>query len=778
MSSSPNSFQDNFDSHEPRPKLESPFLNEEYLAEEARTAPTWRTPVPGFQLESPFLHAFEEGWGAIGEGKEVEEYDEFLNELDEEEIIPEFESDVARSDLQVSAEQVTAYNQEFRNKSGEQFKALIEWAAKKVDINPGLLAVNLLAETYRRDYLSKSMISSMLVGTDDFFEKRYDIAKKVSAYADIGWDKKKKPVIDFNEKGREVKVIFFNSGQDALLASAVYLKHGEEVLREAAAKSGHNFDLLPVEIRFTLIRLAFNAGHGRALKNLKQVLEGQDILIRKRQKKAGPQRQATIHAAQAIHISEKVFNIPVVNTTPEIKEFLDELYEEEFEGDNFTGDFISDRSEEIETEDFEKFLDEEEQFEEEEANLPAKSWEDNYIPSLTNLSLMHDDFKTLVQEDEIIGFDTGSNLNLQISVPNDGSTPPERISITATVWSPRKPSEIIVTQKLNVPKSGLIPIIGGSILYKLSVPVSDLGNMLLSVDGVKDKEVATVRRIGGTSDVKFIRALGSRWKGRGQAQQADQCGIGSASLADERPDALKLLQSGGVAILEIQILSTSFKVKRFIRNPADVFYYTGHGLGFGFSGGAAPLNCLAINDGSLSSITGGFCCWAKPSDIIPHWKSPMDLDVFIIAGCSVLAVDASTGTVKGDGLEWAKLLKVNRGPLIALLGYGDVDENETNKNGSLGPIGGTAPLDRVAGDPIAKEMGKWIKEHPKFNGIIKKWLWINVFHENFMAIGMDKDGFCWRTRRRATSRWETVNKDKLVSHEKRNITFVIEKIKM
>jgi hypothetical protein len=84
----------------------------------------------------------------------------------------------------------------------------------------------------------------------------------------------------------------------------------------------------------------------------------------------------------------------------------------------------------------------------------------------------------------------------------------------------------------------------------------------------------------------------------------------------------------------------------------------------------------------------------------------------------------------------------------------------------------------VAGDPIAKEMGKWIKEHPNFNGIIKKWLWINVFHENFMAVGMDKDGFCWRTRRRATSRWETVNKDKLVSHERRKITFVIEKIKM
>lgn len=57
MSSSPNSFHNSSDAHEPRPELESPFLNEEYLIEEARTAQTWKTPVPGFQLESPFLQA-------------------------------------------------------------------------------------------------------------------------------------------------------------------------------------------------------------------------------------------------------------------------------------------------------------------------------------------------------------------------------------------------------------------------------------------------------------------------------------------------------------------------------------------------------------------------------------------------------------------------------------------------------------------------------------------------------------------------------------------------
>jgi V8-like Glu-specific endopeptidase len=61
MSSSSNPLQNSFDSYESKQELESPFLNEEYLADEARIA-QWRVPVPGVQLESPILEAFEEGW--------------------------------------------------------------------------------------------------------------------------------------------------------------------------------------------------------------------------------------------------------------------------------------------------------------------------------------------------------------------------------------------------------------------------------------------------------------------------------------------------------------------------------------------------------------------------------------------------------------------------------------------------------------------------------------------------------------------------------------------
>lgn len=64
MSSSSDPLQNSFDSYEPKQELESPFLNEEYLADEARIA-QWRVPLPGVQLESPFLEAFEDGWGSM-----------------------------------------------------------------------------------------------------------------------------------------------------------------------------------------------------------------------------------------------------------------------------------------------------------------------------------------------------------------------------------------------------------------------------------------------------------------------------------------------------------------------------------------------------------------------------------------------------------------------------------------------------------------------------------------------------------------------------------------
>jgi hypothetical protein len=215
----------------------------------------------------------------------------------------------AGPNLGVSARQLNEYDWAFVGPNGEKFKQLVTWAAAKVDINPGLLAENLIAETRRSDYLTSGKVSSFLVGTDDFFEKRRDLARKIPAYTEIKWDPRSRTT-NINERGRRVTTIQFNSGRDAALASAVYLKHGEVMLQLAAKEANKDFASLPVEVRFALIRLAFNAGHARARKNLQDALEGKEILIRKPKKSAGPQRNATIHAARAAHLSEKVFGVP------------------------------------------------------------------------------------------------------------------------------------------------------------------------------------------------------------------------------------------------------------------------------------------------------------------------------------------------------------------------------------------------------------------------------------------------------------------------------------
>ncbi len=215
-------------------------------------------------------------------------------------------------DLGVSQKLMSKYDYVLNDgkKTRKKFKQLIIDASIKLDLNPGLLAVNLIRETNYTDYLLKEKVSSFLIGTDDYFDKLADIKAKVAQERDVNWDRGQTPFLDTNETDRSVKSIFFDSGKDGLLASAVYLKHGEVKLREHAESLGDDFDKFAPEIRFALTRLAFNAGHGRAKKNMKDFIKnGKDVLIRHKKSKAGPQRKATITAAQAIHISNSIFNI-------------------------------------------------------------------------------------------------------------------------------------------------------------------------------------------------------------------------------------------------------------------------------------------------------------------------------------------------------------------------------------------------------------------------------------------------------------------------------------
>lgn len=214
----------------------------------------------------------------------------------------------------VSGDIVAEFHREFRGNWGLEFRARVEWAAKEVNINPGLLATCLIAETGSKwIYLSPGLVSSYHIGTDDFYEARFALRSKVSAYQKIGWDTTQTPVVHLNDakRPRNVSSINFNSGKDALLATAVYLKYGEVYLHEQAVRLNGDFDSLPAEIRFALTRMTMAAGRAGATPYLASALKGQDILDRANTPAVIYQtaRNATIRSAQALFLSEWVFGI-------------------------------------------------------------------------------------------------------------------------------------------------------------------------------------------------------------------------------------------------------------------------------------------------------------------------------------------------------------------------------------------------------------------------------------------------------------------------------------
>ena len=152
--------------------------------------------------------------------------------------------------------------------------------------------------------------------------------------------------------------------------------------------------------------------------------------------------------------------------------------------------------------------------------------------------------------------------------------------------------------------------------------LTEAGDFLTVVEG-EVQEVSTVVKSGNKSDAVFRTELG--WASRGIAEQPTNVVNNSGDERVESVAALRLLQAGGVEVLEVEGMVKAKKdpkkgmAKRLIRSPADIFYY---------SGAASDDGCLAI----------GKDCWAAPRDLQDYWKPPFDLEVLILAGCSVLEV--------------------------------------------------------------------------------------------------------------------------------------------
>jgi hypothetical protein len=262
--------------------------------------------------------------------------------------------------------------------------------------------------------------------------------------------------------------------------------------------------------------------------------------------------------------------------------------------------------------------------------------------------------------------------------------------------------------------------------------LTNLDDFMLDSDG--RREVVTVARGGGTSDA-FFRAplLRSGWVSRGVGHQPKDLLLDLGNERRQEPSSLRLFQSGGVEVVEVAVKPRNgLALKKgntwgFLRSAADVFYYSGHG---------------AYWDGSL--ILPNHDDWLSPEALLAYWrpqkqstKGPWDLDVLIIAGCSVLYVDFDNPTNKySHGRKWAELLTDRGGPLVALLGYG------AGKEAPPSPRGGKAPADsdgkgHQAGNLIAQKFAQAMAGGLEYKDYVSKWLELHRNAGIFTAIGID-----------------------------------------
>jgi hypothetical protein len=232
-------------------------------------------------------------------------------------------------DLGATQATLEMYDHYFAASSGPLLKSRIDDAAKEVDINPGLLAASMLAEDKGKYTRTSGEVEGWDIGTDDYKERKRELERKIPAARKI------KPIryeSHQNENTRAISEVPVFHAKDAVLASAVYLKHGELKAREACTAMGASFDRLPVEERFALTRYAVNAGPGAVRgkiaeqlgmtqlrsgkyvenKNPRRFLQFKPWKLERGLEQFSrhhPQRAATAHAAQAIHLSQKIFKV-------------------------------------------------------------------------------------------------------------------------------------------------------------------------------------------------------------------------------------------------------------------------------------------------------------------------------------------------------------------------------------------------------------------------------------------------------------------------------------
>jgi hypothetical protein len=301
---------------------------------------------------------------------------------------------------------------------------------------------------------------------------------------------------------------------------------------------------------------------------------------------------------------------------------------------------------------------------------------------------------------------------------------PDTLPVELTSRSPNHAGGSATLTPLHLTLSKTLDLLGLRALYSLTKAWSDLP--FKEVDS--RREVATVMRqdIGtpATAADRFRATL--HHTGRGAARQPSfaKNPDGTFSLPGdpapkkEVPPAEFVTLGGGVEVLEARVppaadrVVTAGAARALVRSPADIWFYSGHGL---------PSGELAV--GPLDG-THDYFVWKEAADFLDAWvksgntSRTVDMRMLIINGCNVLNLDSSNGE---PGKEWAKLMQARGGNLTHILGYA-----------------AKAPLDIGGGADIAARIGEAIR---KGDDPVKAWLDVNAAHKRWGAVAMDAKGY-------------------------------------
>jgi hypothetical protein len=343
--------------------------------------------------------------------------------------------------------------------------------------------------------------------------------------------------------------------------------------------------------------------------------------------------------------------------------------------------------------------------------------------TVESLAVTDDGFRSPLTWGQVVGLDTAT---IDVELVARGlpvATMPDCIAVTLSTRPAGHATgsgTVPTAVSWDVPRRGPDAASPRKVRYRVARPMGDLGPLLAVEEQVR--EVATVVRNGGTSDADFVKALG--WAPRGRATQPNTTTASTGSAAGEVPDARTLFRAGGVEVLDVRVAArpnwqVPVAVARLVRSPADLFYYSGHGL----SGSGKLAVDVGANPAACPS-QGPYADWLGPGDLTAVWRSPMDLDVLVLAGCSVLRIDASTSPPTGPGVAWTALLRAKGGPLTALLGY---------RKG--------APCDSPNGNRIAAAFARRVAAGS--SRFAHDWLTVNGDENANNAVAIDERGYWW-----------------------------------